>query len=47
MLRWIIMVMSWASVSSTALPLAGVVLGSGSTLVGQYLALRDIPLTLR
>lgn len=34
------MVMSWASVSSTVLPLAGVALGSGSTLVGQYLALR-------
>ena len=32
--------MSWASVSSTVLPLAGVILGSASTLVGQYLVLR-------
>lgn len=37
---WIIVFMSWASVSSTVLPLAGVILGSASTLVGQYLALR-------
>jgi hypothetical protein len=34
------MVMSWAPVNSTVLPLAGVVLGSASTVVGQYLALR-------
>jgi hypothetical protein len=38
--RWIIMAMSWPSVSATVLPLAGVILGSASTLVVQYLALR-------
>jgi hypothetical protein len=32
--------MSWSSVSATVLPLAGVILGSASTLVGQYLVLR-------
>jgi hypothetical protein len=32
--------MGWTSVSSTVLPLAGVILGSASTLTGQYLALR-------
>jgi hypothetical protein len=37
---WIIVVMSGASVGSAVLPLAGVVLGLASTLVGQYLALR-------
>jgi hypothetical protein len=39
-LGWIIADMSWALVSSTVLPLAGVALGAASTLVGQYLALR-------
>lgn len=32
--------MSWASVSSTVLPLAGVVIGACGTLLGQHLALR-------
>jgi hypothetical protein len=32
--------MTWASISSTALPLVGVALGAGGTLLGQYLALR-------
>jgi hypothetical protein len=32
--------MSWTSESATVLPLAGVILGSASTLLGQYLALR-------
>jgi hypothetical protein len=32
--------MSWASVSPTVLPLAGVVIGAGGTLVGQYLVMR-------
>jgi hypothetical protein len=34
------LVMSWTSVSSVVLPLAGVILGSASTLIGQYLVLR-------
>ena len=32
--------MSWASVSPTVLPLAGVIVGAGSTLLGQHLAIR-------
>jgi hypothetical protein len=32
--------MSWASVSPTVLPLAGVIVGAGSTLLGQHLAVR-------
>jgi hypothetical protein len=32
--------MSWASVSPTVLPLAGVIVGAVSTLLGQHLALR-------
>jgi hypothetical protein len=32
--------MSWASVSSTVLPLVGVVIGASGTLLGQHLALR-------
>jgi hypothetical protein len=32
--------MSWAAVSSTVLPLAGVVIGACGTLLGQHLALR-------
>jgi len=37
---WIIVVMSGAWVGSAVLLRAGVVLGSASTLAGQYLALR-------
>ena len=36
----IIVDMSWASVSPTVLPLAGVVIGACGTLLGQYMALR-------
>jgi hypothetical protein len=36
----IIVGMSWASVSSTILPLAGVVIGASGTLLGQRQALR-------
>jgi hypothetical protein len=32
--------MSWASVSPTVLPLAGVIVGASSTFLGQYLATR-------
>jgi hypothetical protein len=36
----IIIGMSWASVSPTVLPLAGVVIGACGTLLGQHLAMR-------
>jgi hypothetical protein len=32
--------MSWASISPTVLPLAGVIVGASSTLLGQHLAIR-------